>query len=236
MPFDVDYDILRFPFMAQILAATLAESMARDETDIIAWLGTNTIVLQEPKEFLLKDEKNLGYRPVHHTLIGSRYDEPLDPFWTLIYRYCEVPMNRIFPMTTHVDGTRIRPYFNAGLLITRPEKHLLTVWHDTFFRVYKEPIFQKFYQQDNRYTVFMHQAVLAGVILSTLATDDMQELPPKYNYPLHLHAEDATEDRPSSLEELVTFRHEGFYEDTEWIKKMPAKETLKQWIAERLLE
>lgn len=234
-PFKIDYEILQFPFGAHVLAAALAESTICGQTNLLAWLATNTIVLQEPRDFLLKDDKNLGFRPVHHTLVGSRYDEPLDPFWALIYRYCNVPKDRVFPMTTHVDETRIRPYFNAGLLVTRPEKRLLRTWRDTFFKVYHESSFQEFYQQDERYMIFIHQAVLSGVILSTLASEEIQELPAKYNYPLHLHAQDITNHRPSCLEELVTFRHEGFYEDSEWVKKMPAKEPLKQWIAERLL-
>jgi len=234
--FKIDSEILRFPFTAEVTAAALAESMACGKTDFLAWLGTNTVVLQEPKDLILQDDKNLGYRPVHHTLVGSRYDEPLDPFWTLIYRYCNVPEDRIFPMKTHVDGTRIRPYFNAGSLVVRPEKHLFRAWRDTFFKAYREPSFQGFYQQDQRYAVFMHQAVLSGIILSTLGTEEIQELPPTYNYPLHLHAQDVSEHRPSDLEEFVTFRHEGFYEDPEWIRKMPAKESLKHWIAERLPE
>ena len=234
-PFKIDYEILQFPFGAYVLAAALAESTICDQANLLAWLATNTIVLQEPRDFLLKDDKNLGFRPVHHTLVGSRYDKPLDPFWALIYCCCNVPKDRVFPMTTHVDETRIRPYFNAGLLVTRPEKRLLRTWRDTFLKVYQEPSFQEFYKQDERYMIFIHQAVLSGVILSTLASEEIQELPPKYNYPLHLHAQDTTNHRPSSLEELVTFRHEGFYEDSEWVKKMPAKEPLKQWIAERLL-
>jgi len=234
IPFEIDHEIQQFPFTGKVLAAALAESMSRDQTDFLIWLDTNTVVLQEPKEFLLRDGKNLGFRPVHHTLIGSRYEEPLSPFWTLIYDYCGVPKEHIFPMMTHVDGTRIRPYFNAGLLVTRPEKHLFQAWRNTFLRVYRNPSFQQFYEQDNRYTVFMHQAVLSGVILSKLATDELQELPLKYNYPLHLHAEDVTDHRPSSLEDLVTFRHEGFYKDPEWIDKIPARKPLKQWIAERL--
>jgi hypothetical protein len=235
IPFKIEEEILRFPLASEVLAASMAESTALRRTEFLAWLGANTIVLKEPKDFLLRHDKNLGFRPVHHTLIGSRYDKPLDPFWTLIYRYCNVPNERIFPMSTHVDGTRIRPYFNAGMLVVRPEKHLLQAWRDTFFKVYREPSLQEFYQRDGRYRVFIHQAVLSGVILSRYATDEMQELPPRYNYPLHLHAEDVTDQRPSSLEELVTIRHEGFYEDPRWNEKVPAKEPLKDWIASHLL-
>ena len=230
----IDYETLRFPFTGEVFAVALAESMAYSHADLLVWLSPNTIVLREPKDLLLQDGKNLGFRPVHHTLIGSRYDEPLDPFWTLIYHYCNVSKDHIFPMMTHIDKTKLRPYFNAGLLVTRPEKHLLQAWRDTFFKVYQEPSLAKFYRKDERYTVFLHQAVLTGIILSTFTTDEIQELPSKFNYPLHLHAQDTTDHRPSYLEELVTFRHEGFYEDSKWIKKIPAKEPLKQWITQRL--
>jgi len=234
LPFRTNREILGFPLAGDVSAAALAESKASNQAELLAWLGGNTLVIQEPRELLLPSNKALGFRPVHHTLIGSRYDEPLDPFWTLIYHYCNVPETRVFPMMTHVDGTRIRPYFNAGLLVTRPERHLLQGWHETFFRVYQEPPIQRFYQKDERYAVFVHQAVLSGVILSMLETSGIQELPPTYNYPLHLHAQDVTDHRPSSLEELVTFRHEGFYTDPQWINRIPAKEPLKHWIASKL--
>ena len=236
IPFDVEEKVLRFPFTGHAIAAARAESMASGKTNLIAWLNPNTIVLQEPKEFLLQDSKTLGFKPVHHTLLGSRYDEPLDSFWTLIYRYCNVPEDRVVPMMTHVEGERIRPYINSGMLVTRPERCLLSVWRDAYLEAYQEPAFREFYQQDERYAIFIHQAVLSGIILSMLTTEEMQELPQTYNYPIHLHAEDITGNRPSGLEGLVTVRHEGFYKDPDWSKKMPAEEPIKQWIAERLLE
>jgi hypothetical protein len=235
IPFEIDHQRLRFFFATQITATALAESMAQGQTKILAWLDANTIVLQEPKAFLLPDDKSLGFRPVHHTLVGSRYDEPLDPFWTLVYRGCNVSEARVFPMTAHVDGVRIRPYFNAGLLITRPERNLLRTWRETFFRVYRTPDFEEFYQRDERYIIFAHQAILSGVILSTLAADEMQDLPPTYNYPLHLYAEDTTDSRPSRLEDLVTCRHEGLGDDLGAINAIPAEESLKQWIADQIL-
>jgi hypothetical protein len=84
--------------------------------------------------------------------------------------------------------------------------------------------------------VFVHQAVLSGVILSELGTDEVLELPPSYNYPLHLHGEDMTEGRPIAMEELVTMRHEGFYSDPLWFDRMPAGDSLKRWLVERLAQ
>ncbi|MBN2548056.1 MAG: hypothetical protein JXB15_02775 [Anaerolineales bacterium] len=52
---------------------------------------------------------------------------------------------------------------------------------------------------------------------------------------MHLYAEDTTGQRPAGIEELVTVRHESFYEDPDWITKIPANKPLKQWLKERLL-
>ncbi len=233
--FKAKTEIPHFPFMRKVFLNAYAESIAEDKADLLVWLDTDTIVLQEPRKFLLQNGKNLGCRPVHHTIIGSRYDDPIDPFWTQIYRYCRVPGNRIFPMTTHVDGTRIRAYFNAGLLVVRPERRLLQIWLNNFLEIYEATEFQELYERDKRYPVFMHQAVLAGTVLSALQPDEIEELPATYNYPLHLYWKDATSNRPSRLEKVATFRYEDFFESTEWRTKIPAKEKLKEWIAERLL-
>lgn len=139
-------------------------------------------------------------------------------------------------MLTHIDGTKIRPYFNAGIMVTRPEKHLFITWRDTFFTSYRKPEFEKFYLKDPRYRVFIHQAILSGVILSIFQNNELQKLSPSYNYPLHLHRKNISNYRPTWIDGLVTVRHEGFYKDAEWHKKIPAKEPLKRWIAEQLIQ
>ncbi|MFX1509154.1 MAG: hypothetical protein ACFFBR_02505 [Promethearchaeota archaeon] len=234
IPFAMDRSKLPFFFADTIQAIAFAESMAERDTTLLAWLDANTIILGEPTEFLIPDSKSLAYRPVHHTLIGSRYTEPLDPFWSHIYKSCQVPQDRVFPMITHVDATQIRPYFNAGCLVTRPTNRLFRIWHDTFFELYKNRECQGFYQQDERYEIFVHQAALSGVILSMFPPEELQALPSTYNYPLHLFKEDVSDNRPSTLEDLITIRHEGFYKDPDWIKSIPAKEPLKQWIEQQV--
>lgn len=234
VPLEFDKEVLRFPLAHYPLIAAAAESLVKGTANLLIWLGTNTIVLQEPSAFVLSNDKSLGYRPVHHTNVGSPYDTPLDPFWTLVYQWCSVPEDHIFPMKTHVEGAIIRPYFNAGCLITRPERELFKTWRNTFFAIYRETSFQEFYQSDERYAIFLHQAVLSGIILRMFTPDEIYELPVSYNYPLHLHAEDITTQRPSTLEECITVRHEGFYQDSLWAEKMPAQEPLKQWLAKHL--
>jgi hypothetical protein len=231
--YEVDKEDAKFFFLPEVTAAAQAEERVEGENETMVWLGANTLVLQEPRDFLLPAGKSVGYRPVHITNVGSRIDAPVDDFWSLIYERCRVPQNRVFPMKTHVDGNIIRPYFNAGHLAVSPGKRLLRKWSKAFLKLYRAPEFQRFYA-DGRYRVFMHQAVLSGVILAEFTRGELHELPSTYNYPTHLHGEDATCGKPTSIEEMVTVRHEGFWEEPDWEKRMPARETLKKWMRDRL--
>ena len=210
----------KFPFLGHAQTAALAESRAREQTDVLVWMATNTVVLQEPSEYLLPYGKTLGYRPVHHALIASRFDNPLDSFWKMIYEQCNVIEERVFPMKTHVEETEVRPYFNAGILATRPEKGLFATYYESFIEIYQKAEFRDFYKKDERYAIFIHQAVLSGIILSKLEIHELLQLPPSYNYPIHLYNEDRTKDRPKNIEQVVSFRHEGFHADLDWEKKL----------------
>lgn len=236
IPFPMEIEKLRFFFMGQLAGLAQAETTSAGEADILAWLDANTLLVNEPKEFLLPTSQSLGYRPVHHLLLGSRFNQPLDPFWTQIYRSCRVPPERVFSMQPVVENIQMRPYFNAGLLVTRPERHLFQDWYETFLDLYQSPAFKAFYEQDQRYVIFLHQAVLAGMVLHKFELYDLLELPGTYNYPVHLFDKDNTDRRPASMDELVTFRHEGFYQDANWMQKMPASDGLKQWLAARLAD
>ena len=233
IPFEVDREAAKFFFIPEVVAAAEAEDKAEGAVDTQVWLGTNTMVLREPIDFALPGGKNVGYRPVHITNIGSSIDAPLDDFWRLIYGHCGVSEDRVFPVKTHVDGNTLRPYFNAGHIAVRPEKRLIRKWRDKFLSLYRLSEFERFYS-DVRYRIFMHQAVFSAVILAGFPREELLELPVTYNYPIHLYEEDATGRKPGSIEELVTVRHEGFYEDPYWEKKMPARQQLKQWMADKL--
>ena len=234
MPYDIEIEVARFFFAADIRAAQIAESTATGKTDLLVWLGSNTIILKEPQAFVLPDGKSLGYRPVHHANIGSVFDTPLDAFWALVYRYCGVSETQVFAIKTHIDGQVLRPYFNAGMIVTKPHNQLFKTWHDTFFAVYQAPELQELYKKDERYIIFIHQALLSGIIITTLTQDEIIELPRTYNYPIHLYQEDITESHPTLIDELATVRHEGFYKNPDWIREMPASESLKQWLAKTL--
>jgi hypothetical protein len=234
MLFEADRTAARFPLAADVVAAAHAEANARNSYDLLIWFGANTVVFHEPGQLLIPDNTQIGYRPVHHINIGAPFDQPMNPFWSSVYQACQVPMDRMFSMKTHVDGKKILPYFNATALVIRPDRGLLTRWCDTFLKLYQKPEFCVFYKQNEQYAVFMHQAILSGVILAMFQRNDLLQLPPTYNYPLHLLDQDITDFRPHALNDLVTVRHEGFYKDPDWREKMPEGEDLKNWLEQRI--
>jgi hypothetical protein len=234
VPFDIKPEQTKKWFIGHSLAASKAEKLLIDETSEIAWFNPNTVIMQEPSELILQKDKSLGYRPVHHALIGSRYGEPLDEYWSLVYDICNVPEERIFPMKTHVEETLVRPYFNAGFLVVRPEVGILSKWSDVLIKSYDHPRLTKMYAQNQRYEIFIHQAILSGVILNRLEPEEMTELSALYNYPVHLHGEDETAERPTSMDDTIAFRHEGFYAHENWRDEFPASQQLIQWLSDTL--
>ncbi len=236
IPFSFDNTLNDIFFVKQLTGLEIMENFSENETESLVWMDANTLLLNEPVELVLPQGKTFGYRPVHHLLLGSRFDEPMDTFWTQIYQDCQVPVERVFPMQPVVEDLHMRPYFNAGFLVIRPERQLIHCWKEVFTRLYRSPIYSTFYQRDRRYSIFMHQAVLAGVTLNLLDLWELLELPPTYNYPIHLYEYDRSSKRPSSLDELTTIRHEGFYNDPNWREKMNANDELKEWLEKKLVE
>ena len=210
--FDMDLDGSNFPFATYVTAVGIAEGLAQGEASFLVMMAPDTLVLQAPTEFLLQAGKSLGGCSVHLKLLGSGFDEPIDEIWGLIYRHCQVDVDKVFAMQTIVDEQAVRAYFNAGLLVVRPERGLIRGWQSNFEHLFRLPEYKAFYQRNELYKIFMHQMVLAGSILSRLKPEEFQQFPFELNYPLHLHTRVAAARRPASLNQLVTCRYEDFSE------------------------
>jgi hypothetical protein len=233
IPFRISREEMDFPLAVVAIGAAAAERAVAGEAENLVWLLEDTLVLKSPSALALPAGSQYGYRPVHHTNIGSVWKSPPDDFWTAIYRHCKVGQNHLFPMDTCVRDNTIRPYFNAGCQVTRPRNELFWRWSESFRRLYRHPDFKPFFANPS-YRIFMHQAVLAGVVLSSFSPAQLHELPESYNYPLHLHAEYPPEFRPTKLNELVTCRYETFDELRKTLGFMAVDEQVKAWILFRI--
>lgn len=228
IPFPIDPEVRAIPFAVKAVAGARAESLTTAER--LVWLDPDALVVGDASELLIPDWASLGYRPVHHRLIGPDWDAPLDAFWRRIFDACHVSEDRFFRMTTNV-GEHTKPYINAGVFVVRPERRLLRHWLEALVPLAADPDITAHYREDRRYEVFLHQAVWTGVVLHHLDRTEMAELSPAVNYPFNLHDEIPARSRAISLASLTAIRTEGLLTEPDWPERLPVLAPLAEWLA-----
>lgn len=233
LPFSAAEGLLSFPLGGKVQAGAAAEEMAQGKAELLVWLDEDTLILNEPDEFLLHSHRALGFRPVHHKLLGTSWGDELGDFWKLVYQQTGADPERDFRMITHV-GEQIRPYFNAGSYVVRPERGLLRAWWEKFRSCYQSPAFEAYYEKDPRYAIFMHQAIWTGTVLGFLERNELQRLSSWINYPLHLHLQIPEDLRAVRIDDLLTVRYEDTLVQPGWGEELPFSSVLADWISSEL--
>lgn len=211
--------------------AAQAESDAEREKAILAYLDPDVIFINEPREFILSSDEYLAYRPVMHQNIGSLYSEKPDKFWTAIYQKMDVPESTLFPMEAIADKNIIRPYFNAGLVILRPERGVLRRWSEHYESLANDPDIIELCR-DQQYNIFLHQAILTGVILNHIDREEMKLLPFAYNYPLFFEKFYESKLRFDSIENIVSLKVDFSFKQLpeDWDRKLKGSEEKISWL------
>lgn len=210
---DVEDAAACYHYAQKVFAAARAEADCVASGETLAWLDEDTVILQEPTEFDLPDGISLGYRPVMHRNIGLRMDEPIDAFWARVYANLSVAPDALLPMITPADDETIRPFFNAGCLVVRPERGLLRKWAACWPTLYRDPELKKMCAADIRKRIFLHQAALTGAILNHLEPGERLELSPRINYPIFFKEMFGGAHDFDDLTDVTTLRHESWFRD-----------------------
>lgn len=165
--------------------------------EILVILDSDTLFLREPCQLVLPPDVDVAVRPVDLKGIStSGPDDPCDAYWRALCRsagidYDVLPWNESF-----VDRNRIKANYNAGLVAVRRDLGVLRTWADIFFRSVREglrPDRDSFPFRAGAGWVGPSAARLWGSNQAALSlaiwslTRNVRELPPTYNYPLHLH-------------------------------------------------
>lgn len=218
-------------YSGKTFAAGNAEGAAAGHFMMLAWLDADNIIAQEPEDFLLSDGVCFGWRPVMLKHFGSDYNKPPDSFWARLYEKLSVKSESIFPITTPVDNQQIRAYFNAGILIVRPERGILRKWPVFYEKLYSDPFYQEECKKDIKKNIFLHQTALAGAVLNMLSREEMICFDDNYNYPFFFFDKYPAEKQLRSLDDAVTIRHDGvMYRDKGWRDKMADTSKIARWI------
>jgi hypothetical protein len=229
-------DARAYYFAGKVFAAAAAEAAAAGLARLLVWMDEDTIVLREPSDFDLPDSVSFAYRPVMHNRSGSLYDRPPNRYWSRIYEMLAVADTDLFPVVTPADRQTIRAYFNAGLLVVRPERGILRKWPEDFEILYTDPELIRMCDEDITNKIFLHQTALVGAAVNTVSQGEMLELPDRYNYPIFFHQQWDAAKEFGSIEDVVTLRYDVYFRDPdpEWRQKLKGPAHLVAWLAERL--
>ena len=165
--------------------------------EILVILDSDTLFLREPDKILLPPDVDVAVRPVD--IKGMCTDGPADPFdsyWRELCRCCGVAYEEIPWIESFVDHHRIKASYNGGLVIVRGDLGILRKWSNFFLASVRRRLTP--YSEDRCFRSGAgwidsttsrlwgsNQAALSLAIWSS--TRRVQELPPTYNYPLHVH-------------------------------------------------
>ncbi|NQV17297.1 MAG: hypothetical protein HQ534_01965 [Armatimonadetes bacterium] len=227
----VPQEAFKFALGGKPFIAAKAEENTPDKADILVFLDPNKIFIDEPKDFLLADSKHFAYRPVMHQNIGSLFAEKPNKFWKHLYEKFAISDESLFPMQTIADKKIIRPYFNAGFLILRPEYKILRKWAEYFRILYGDETIIEICKEQ-KYNIFLHQAALVGAVLNQLKQDELELLPFSYNYPLFFENFYDSEIRFDSIEDVISIKYEFNFKQlpTGWDKKLKGSKEILNWI------
>lgn len=225
-----------FYYAGKTFAAGAAEAAADEKATILVWMDEDTIVMQEPVDLVLSDGIGFAYRPVMHNRSGSLYSEPPDPFWSRIYEKLAIDPKALFSMVTPADRQTIRAYFNAGLLVVRPEHQILRKWGDSFTVLYRDSVLARMCREDVTHRIFLHQTALVGAVLNTLEQDALVELSEWYNYPMFFKKMYGADTEFDSIDNIVTLRYDIYFRnpDPDWADQLKGSAHLISWMKERL--
>jgi hypothetical protein len=229
-------DAAWFYYSGKVFAAGRAEADAAGRGQMLAWLDEDTVFLDEPAEFILPVGIALGYRPVMHQNVGLPYGGPVDSFWRRVYDLLGVPDSAMFSMVTPADGDTIRPYFNAGCMVVRPERGLLAEWGHCFTTLYQDSMLTAMCREDNRKRIFIHQVALTGAILTHLKREEMKEFSNSINYPIFFEQQFEAKRTFDDITGVVTIRHESYFADPApgWQARLKGPRERIAWMKEHL--
>ena len=222
--------VRRYFLGSKVWACAQAEAMAGSAVRSLIWIDYMCLVVAPPMLLDLGDDLAAAVRPVHIQNVGLRADAPLDGYWRAIYR--AVGMEDI-PATVEsfVDRQPLRAYFNSHAFAVNPRKRLMERWAELFESFVRDADFQAAYCADALHRIFLHQAILSALLVSSLDWDRIRILPPEYNYPYNLQSRMPPDRRAHALNDLVTVACEDRSMDPAAMDDIEVREPLRSWLA-----
>jgi hypothetical protein len=144
-------DFAQYAIGNKIFASARAEQLGTE--DVLVFLDSDTVILDEPRAFELRDGIDAAVCPVdfHHSSAEPESDDdpfwrtrfrrvgssgpgdPMDAYWLRMYELLGIDARPF--VDTACSRQRIRAYFNSGMIAVRRSAGLFAQWRDDFLRL-----------------------------------------------------------------------------------------------------
>jgi len=238
IPFEMDSSFLNYPLAIKAFAAAQAEKAVGDIIQTMIWLDPGVIVTNSPDELIPGDHFDAVLRPVTlSNTISLSPGTPPNEFWEPIYRHCSLDYRALPELETIVDCVKMQPYYNCEVFSVNPRLGICAEWARVLSDLLRDETYQKKACKTFLKKLFLHQAVLSGVITSKIPDDRIKPLPLNCGYPFNQHERLPADRQISSLNDaFVLIFDDAWFKYPNWLNKIPVHEPLRQWLSEAYAE
>lgn len=235
---EIDRGVLDYPLAVKAFAASGVEELVKQKHKTLVWFDPGVIVLNSLEALDLKGESDVAFRPV--SLVNNigivPGTEPND-YWNPIYRANKLNYRTVQIIETVVDGVKIQPYFNCEIYSINPALGICREWAAQLSEFLKDENYQMNVCTTPHRRLFLHQAVLSGIVASRVKVNRIKEIPITASYPFTQHDQLAECKKVSSLNILsaVIFDYAWSRIPT-WMNKIAINEPLRSWLFDTYLE
>ena len=230
IPLSTPETMRHYIFADKVYACAQAEELAAGKVQSLIWIDPGCLVINPPLQFDLGSMFDAAVRPVHIQNVGLGAAEPLDVFWKKIYETVGVQDIQA-TVQSFVDRQTLRAYFNSHAFAVNPSLGLLHRWLDHFQTLVCDQEYQLAACQDERHQVFLFQAILSALLVTSLDPQRIRILPHVYNYPYNLHQSVPEDQRARALNDLVSIAYEERSLDPNVMGDIQVDEPLRSWLS-----
>jgi len=205
----------------KIFASARAEELAK--TDVVVFLDSDSVIVDEPRALELRDGIDAAVRPVdmhrspaepesddhphwqtHYRRVSSSGPgDRMDRYWLRMYELLGISGEPY--VETTCSHQRIRAYFNSGLIAVRRTACLFARWRDDFLALMNAD-----HLPPRRELHYLDQLSLAATL--TRVWDRVEVLDGRYNYPLPGRSALAEPYRSMPFEKLVHIHYNAMFD------------------------
>lgn len=235
---ETDSIFLNYPLAIKASAAAYVEQLVRNKIRTLVWLDPGVIVLDSPESLNLKGRSDVCVRPVSLVNnIGLPPGVEPDNYWSPIYKTNKLDYKTVPTIETVVDAVQIQPYYNCEIYSVNPGLGICKEWAAQLSVLLRDDGYQGNTCTTPRRRLFLHQAVLSGIIASRIKADRIKGLPLTCSYPFNQHDQLAEEKKVSSLNQVSAVIFDYAWSGIPaWMDKIRIDEPLRSWLSDTYLE